>query len=343
MTVSLDKPAPSPEQDRLNAEAVRQQFEQDASDKALRVTVDFEGSNTSNVFSLKMQSRSGARKLVTTHNPNIFRIRKPLEERVDDAASLLTRLDEMPALSAVDRERKSAASLAWLTTERLSLSAPVRAGSEGKEAFDLTQRDRRMFGRSETGGSGNAESYATELFVGALNPELISDVADSLDRKTVFNLGGGNSKLSAELAEHGAHTEVVNVEPYPSEQLENATAEEGYDHLLQENPASPDFFEKSGLPEQSVDEVWAVFSVPAYLGTAGEVSALFDNVTRLVKPGGIVRISHLGVVNAQPGDERVAAMHASLEVAKEKGFLIETSKSTRGISLFMTAPEQDVA
>lgn len=63
----------------------------------------------------------------------------------------------------------------------LNLVAPVSSGSRGAELFDKTQRDRKMFERGKTGGSSTHESYCSQLFAGAANPEIHDFVARSLE------------------------------------------------------------------------------------------------------------------------------------------------------------------
>lgn len=96
--------------------------------------------------------------------------------------------------------------------------------------------------------------------------------------------------------------------------------------------------EQSGLIPGSADEILAAFSVPAYLETPQEVVTLFDNITHLLKPGGHARISHFGIVDAEPGDPRHAAIIGSLEKARQDGYLIEIVKTSIN-TLILTAPE----
>lgn len=271
------------------------------------------------------------------------------EKNVSDLNAILTTVDTMKPLSDAEKTEVSTRVIAGLRATRLDVPGPpVPAGSVGKEAYDGTQRDRKMFTAGETGGSSRTESYFSQLFAGAVNPELVHRVAEGLQGKKILNLGGGNAKLSAELTAHGVQSaEVINVEPYPSD---SALEGGGYDHIVQENPAEQNFFERSELPEQSVDEIWAVFSVPAYLGTDKEVNTVFDNVKRAIKPGGIIRMSHFGLAESASDvagtsfAERTEALMGSLESAKDEGYLVEVVTSHNGTkTLIMTAPESAVA
>lgn len=339
MPVELEK-APHFSPEHHSSEELRDDFILDAGAEAVGrlVILGVDGPGVSTSMSTSRMSPESTL-LNATHPETKGKVlfTKSLDRTIDNASQVVEYIDAKSPLSTEDRESRSSVTLAHLRTESLRLSAPVPAGSEGKELYDLTQRDRKMFEAGATGASKH-ESYATELFAGSLGPEIIDHIVENLDGKVVFNLGGGNSKISEELAVHGAQTEVINVEPYASDKAKNPN--EGYDHLLEVNPAKADFFEKSELPEHSADEIWAVYSVPAYLGTAEEVTNLFDNITALIKPGGVVRISHLGIVGASEGDPRITALTNQLENAKAKGFLLETTKTSRGVTLLMTAPEK---
>ena len=255
--------------------------------------------------------------------------------------ALLSSLDVQAALSAAERHTVSVANIGWLRqhTQSLRHAAPVAAGSVGKEQFDGTQRDRGMF--KAGGGAASHESYASELFAGAANPEIIRHIAEGLDGKTILNLGGGNAKLANELRKHGARAHISNVEPYPSDR---ALADPESDPIILENPAESGFFEKSGITPHGIDEIWAVFSVPAYLGTPDEVTTLFDKVKTAHRPGGIARIGHLGFVGGDADDPRLETLFAQLELAAGQGFLVEPveTKARGVITLIMSAPEADM-
>lgn len=280
---------------------------------------------------------SAAFLLQETWNPEGGGLRlKKLEYAVKDPEPLLLRLQNLGEPSPTEKFKVSAASIRYLKSLGMALYAPVEAGSVGAEQYDKTQRDRRFFRRSDTGGAGNAESYASQLFCGASNPELQRFVANQLEGKTIVNLGGGNAKIAKELRDDfNVNINMTNVEPYPSEaSLNNPEA----DPLNISNPAELDFVEKSGISPHSVDEVLAVFSVPAYLGTVEEVRTLFENVKTILKPGGHARFSHLGIVGAQEGDARVGAIVSALELAAGQGYTVEIVK-TNIINLILTAPE----
>ena len=87
-----------------------------------------------------------------------------------------------------------------------------------------------------------------------------------------------------------------------------------------------------------MDEVIAVYSVPAYLGSEQEVTTLFDNIKQLLKPGGRARIGHLGIVDAAEGDPRLGAIMRSLEQSATEGYLLEAVDVRGTTTLLMTAP-----
>ena len=337
MSPELRNPGPSPEQQRRNHEQLQADFVRDAGAETVGLTVGGLDGAGKTFMTTRRMSSEGTLLRATHPDSTIISLTRSLDRQIDNPAQVVDYVESMPSLSAEQVMQRSAITIAQLRRESLALSAPVPAGSEGKEAFDKTQRDRKMF-EGGSGGANKHESYATELFAGTLSPEVVEHIAKKLDGKVVFNLGGGNSRIGAELAEHGASTTVLNIEPYPSDKAKDGQ-DKGYDHLVEANPARADFFADTEIPAHSADEVWAVFSVPAYLGTPEEVSALFNNISTMLKPGGKARISHLGVVGAAEGDPRLSVLMNELEKAKDDGYLLETTKTSRGITLLLTAPE----
>lgn len=276
-------------------------------------------------------------KFTAERPPGVVRLAK-LEYQVPNPVGILEAVEMAPSPTIEQHRETSHLTLEWLRNRNMSLAAPVEAGSTGAEHFDQTQRDRRLFGPSRTGGAGRNESYCSLLFANASNPEIQEQVARSFEGKNVINLGGGNAQLGKELSEEhdirGTH--IVNIEPYPSDQ---ALADPDSDPIVVANPAQTDFIEKSGLIPQSADEIIAAFSVPAYLGSPEEVTNLVGNIRNMLKPGGHARLSHLGFVGALDGDPRKDALLAGLQEAAEAGYLLETVEVNGTDTLIMTAPE----
>ena len=183
------------------------------------------------------------------------------------------------------------------------------------------------------------ESYASKLFTGAANREIQQYVVDSLDGKSILNLGGGNAAIGAELRQtfDARNIAITNVEPYPSER---AMADAESDPIITANPAESDFIDKSGVKPHSADEVWAVFSVPAYLGTAQEVGTLFNTIKTVLKPGGVARIGQLGFVDGGMDDPRKTTMLDTLAQLSDESYLVEAVKTDAGdTTLILTAPK----
>jgi len=257
-----------------------------------------------------------------------------LEHQVDEPEQILNNLPTKVELTFEQRSRLSEQNLRFINSRNLIMAAPVQAGSQGAEAFDKTQRDRGMFERGI--GAASHESYCSQLFASASNPEITKFVAESLDGKTIVNLGGGNAKIAHELREsHGVQVDMKNIEPYASER---ALQDPDSDPIISANPAEANFFETSGLDQHSQDEVWAEYSVPAYLGTAEEITNLFDNIQKLLKPEGIARIGHCGLVTGENNEGRRQALIDSLKAAADKGYLIEAVDVNSKLTLLMTAP-----
>lgn len=276
---------------------------------------------------------------LTHERPGVGISLKKLEYRMPDASAMLQSLEGMPNPSEAEKRRVSGETIAYLRSRDMRLAAPVPSGSKGAETFDKTQRDRAMFKPGKTGGASSHESYCPQLFAGVSNPEVQHYVAARLEGKTVLNFGGGNAALRKELQnEHGVeNVKMINVEPYPSDHY---SSDPDRDTYTSANPAEPDFSEKTGMQPNSADEIWAVFSVPAYLETAEETCQLFDTVTTMLKPGGRARIGHLGFVGATENDPRKDALLDSLTRMADRGYLIEVASLPAGSdTLIITAPE----
>lgn len=263
---------------------------------------------------------------------------KKLEHTIPDAGPLLSSLNHLPKPTEEERQQTTQKTLSYLQSRPLSLAAPVAAGSVGAEAYDKTQRDRAMFRAGKTGGAGSHESYCSKLFAGASNPEIQEYVARSLEGKRVINLGGGNAAIGHELmVDHGVRdVDIINVEPYPSAAIaDNPDA----DPICVANPAEKDFIDVSGIQPHSAEEIWAEYSVPAYLGTPEEAENLLANIQTMLKPGGIARIGHLGFVGGGMDDPRKGALIDSLRTLGDQGYLIEVVAMPSGDeTLILTAP-----
>lgn len=153
-------------------------------------------------------------------------------------------------------------------------------------AFDTTQRKRKFFDVQPGAGSAKRETYWNTLFF-PYNTEATRKLAgEMLHNKTVVLLGGGRSELRGELQAQGIEpAQLVNVDPF----VENV--EPGADPVIPISASSSAFAET--LAAQGItraDEIWAEYSVPAYLDDPVEIQQLIYNIDALLAPEGTARI-----------------------------------------------------
>ena len=107
------------------------------------------------------------------------------------------------------------------------------------------------------------------------------------------------------MAQHGIHpARLINVDPFIAPQ-------EGADPLLRvsaSDPRLPEKLEEQGI--KKVDEIWATFSVPAYLKAPEKIEQLFANIDLLLATGGSARIWPLAIRDGST--KRVAQRKAAL-------------------------------
>ncbi|MFH0857378.1 MAG: hypothetical protein V1848_01365 [Candidatus Magasanikbacteria bacterium] len=139
-----------------------------------------------------------------------------------------------------------------------------------------------------------------------------------MDDKQILLLGGGRSKLTKELKGYGiTPKEIVNGDPF----VENV--EEDADRVIPVSASDKDFVEK--MREQgveSVDQILAEYSVPAYLEDPGEIQQLIQNIDALLSEGGDARIWPIqvgGRGESQELQERKSALLQSLEKLQASG------------------------
>lgn len=187
-----------------------------------------------------------------------------------------------------------------------------KTGLIDSASFDKTQRKRKFFEIQPGSGAAKRETYLNTLFV-PYNTEATREfVKKTLDDKKIVLLGGGRSQLGLELRENNiAPREIVNVDPF----VENP--ESGSDQVVSLSATAENFNEEMGARGiENVDEIWAEYSVPAYLEDPKEINQLFKNIDALLAEGGSARIWPLEVGGA--GDdsaklERKNALVKSLE------------------------------
>jgi hypothetical protein len=126
-------------------------------------------------------------------------------------------------------------------------------------------------------------------------------------------LGGGRSALKQEFNANNIHPEsIINIDPFvdnPSQEQDpviplSATDEKLTEKLLSQNIGQ-------------ADEIWAEFSVPAYLRDPQEIRQLIKNIDSLLKVHGKARIWPLLVGNGGTEDDESARKSALTEALRE--------------------------
>lgn len=193
--------------------------------------------------------------------------------------------------------------------------------------------------------SAGGDSYARFLFglfhilsheQPGLRLSVIEYLKSRLDGKKILNIGGGNSLLDilASSISFGSGTIVpeivVNVDPHLVKESIKVGQKKNY-RSVNVSGADVDLLDKlqqDGCPT-SYDEIWALFSLPSYLIEISEFGIFFDNLKRLLSPGGIARIYPLSISKHKeyPYDspdndlKRKEAIEKEIfELAEEKGF-----------------------
>jgi hypothetical protein len=161
--------------------------------------------------------------------------------------------------------------------------------------FDQTQRDRKFFDRQYGKGNSQYETYWNTLFFPYNTKETRAFAKEILDNKTIALLGGGRAKIGKELEEYGIKPKnIVNIDPFIE------IPEPDADTVVSANAADNKFMEK--LEEHNIkkaDEIWAEFSVPAYLETPEEIIQLLKNIDSLLAENGNARIWPIVVSGAE--------------------------------------------
>jgi len=175
--------------------------------------------------------------------------------------------------------------------------------------FDTTERDRKFFETNPTSPSSKRETYWNTLFFPLITPECREFAKKFLDKKKIVLLGGGRSRLTEELEENDIHPQqILNADPYVEK------PEDGSDTVVPISASSRDFKGKmSSLGIEKADEIWAEYSVPAYLEDPEEISQLFDNIDQVLAENGTARIWPLEVGGSGDDEARLIRKNALLE------------------------------
>lgn len=187
-----------------------------------------------------------------------------------------------------------------------------RGELKDSDSFDKTQRSRKFFEIQPGKGAAKRETYWNTLFFPYNTPATRAFAKKTLDDKTIVLLGGGRSQLKKELAENNiVPREIVNVDPF----VENV--EEGADTVIPLSASDDNFIDK--MREEGVtkaDEIWAEYSVPAYLEDPKEIQLLIQNIDALLAEGGSARIWPLEVGGRGEDEDRTARRDALINSIK---------------------------
>jgi hypothetical protein len=213
------------------------------------------------------------------------------------------------------------------------------------DSFDKTQRGRKFFEiqPGEKKGGAKRETYWNTLFF-PYNTKATREFAKKiLNDKTIVLLGGGRSQLKKELNENNiTPREVVNVDPF----VENV--KEGADKVVPLSASENGFVDKvkkEGIT--GVDEIWAEYSVPAYLEDPKEIQQLIQNIDALLVEGGTARIWPIEVCGRGEDKDRVLRKDALLDSIKKINatgkyeIVLQESVGRNGLTLHKLPPSRE--
>lgn len=205
--------------------------------------------------------------------------------------------------------------------------------------FDKTQRNRMLFEIQPGRGSAKRETYWNTLVFAFNTAETRALAKKMLDGKSVLLLGGGRARLGEEMR-HNEITpkDVLNADPF----VENV--ESGADAVVPVSSADetlPARLQEQGM--EQADEIWAEFSVPAYLDRPEEIIGMFQNMDTVLAAGGTARIWPLEVKRGTPEevDARKEALQASLrELVKMGNYELITYEAAGRMGITLRKAEQ---
>lgn len=120
---------------------------------------------------------------------------------------------------------------------------------------------------------------------------------ERINGKIIYLLGGGDSGQDFLQSEKFHPQQVINIDPYHQSDTVAKNNRKLYRSL---SVGAQEINLTQMLEEESIpkaDEIWATYSVPCYLETAGEIKQLFENIDKVLNVGGVARIYPLRLIN----------------------------------------------
>jgi len=198
--------------------------------------------------------------------------------------------------------------------------APIRNDLNNSFAFDKTQRNRKFFEIQPGKGDAKRETYWNTLFFPYNTKATRAFAKEFFDDKIIVLLGGGRSRIKEELKENKiSPREVVNIDPFvenPESEADTVISISASDeHLI-------DKMREYGI--EKADEIWAEFSVPAYIDSPKEIQQLIQNIDQLLAEDGSARIWPIKV--KESGDESDSLARKTAFIESLKNLNIKTNK-----------------
>ncbi len=193
------------------------------------------------------------------------------------------------------------------------------AGSKDSEdtlTYDKTTRNRMLF-EKRPGKSTKRETYWSTLVFTFNTVETRALAKKMLDGKSLLLLGGGRARLGEEMSQHNiAPEKILNADPFVED------VQSGADPVVPVSSADADL--PTRLREQGMlqaDEIWAEFSVPAYLDKPEEITGMFQNIDAALVEGGTARVWPLAVKRGSDAEveARKVALQGVLRSLAERG------------------------
>jgi hypothetical protein len=282
--------------------------------------------------------RSG--ELIAKNLPTLTKIETITDENIpEDIRVQVEQIVAQASLENIYTARKKERSEEEWENFKQSIGEHFLGDHSSSEGFDKTVRDRGFFRPNTSGTGSKRESYWNTLFFPLNSKETRALAKKMLDQKKIILLGGGRSELLSELQAHDISPEsITNIDPFvenPAKDADKVIAVSASDEAMIE--ALP--LEYKG----KIDEVWAEYSVPAYLQSEAQIRQLMTNIDTVLAPKGVARIWPIMVGGVATGDSapRKEALYRSVrDLVQEKGYHLVTYKAGGRPGMILTKPEK---